>query len=409
MPAFEPAAYLRFAAEHISLLREIYYRSEGLPEAELRQLIARMRKPEQPASAYIFRQLREMDMVEEMPGQTAYFELTATWEELLGYLFREQRLTNVAVIQTYLNELQKLDRELSRSVQDNDGSQCVIQLQEIRTLVDRLRRDSHDNRLGIIVESLKFKSGEGDITAIERYERIIRLWEKFVEPMRDIIDSRKEMDERLRSLEALMQGGEKVFRLDGIMVREFATMRSRLIRLLRDAMEDYRESVRELEPLYNESLRNSRYLRGATQALDMMSRKGRKSLNLRELLSFPARKSGGAIGLISNDHAEAYFYQISSYSPRAPETIGDAAIDFLPTVVPYSDVRERLEIEQPVDDVLGWLCHNYPDLSPHQLIGLYGRVYGDGFFMLVPGESREYRFDSIVARTYQMRLEVTGG
>ena len=409
MAAFEPATYLRFAAEHIALLREIYYRTEGLPETELRQLIIRLRKPDQPASAYLFRQLRDMDMVEEMPGQTAYFELTATWKDLLGHLFREQRLTNVAVIQTYLNELQRLDAELAGSVREKESSQCVILLQEIRTLVDRLRRDSHDNRLGIIAESLKFKSGENDIAAVERYDRIIRLWEKYVEPLRDIIDSRKEMDDRLRSLEVLMQEGEELYRLDGIMVREFSIMRSRLIRLLRDAMEDYRESVRELEPLYNEALSNSRFLRGAAQALNLMSRKGLRVLKLKERLSFPAQKSGGASGLLSDNHTEAYFHQISNYQPRTPDTLGESAIDRLPTVVPYADVQARLEMELPVDDVLGWLCGNYPDLSTHQIFGLYGRIYGDGLFLHIPGISREYQFDSLAARTYELRLEVAGG
>lgn len=88
MPVFEPAAYLRFSAEQISLLREIFYRPDGLAESELRQLITRLRRPEHSSSGYIFRQLQEMDMVEEMPGQTAYFELTAPWKEILGHLFR---------------------------------------------------------------------------------------------------------------------------------------------------------------------------------------------------------------------------------------------------------------------------------------------------------------------------------
>lgn len=122
MAAHAPEAYFRFAAEQISLLRDIYYRLEGLAESELRQLIARLRKPEHPSSGYIFRQLREMDIVEEMPGQTAFLELTAQWKEMLGHLLREQRLTNVAVIQTYLNELQRLDAELSGAV--NEGEDC---------------------------------------------------------------------------------------------------------------------------------------------------------------------------------------------------------------------------------------------------------------------------------------------
>ena len=32
-----------------------------------------------------------------MPGQTAFLELTAPWKDILGHLFREQRLTNIAV------------------------------------------------------------------------------------------------------------------------------------------------------------------------------------------------------------------------------------------------------------------------------------------------------------------------
>jgi hypothetical protein len=325
---------------------------------------------------------------------------------LLGHLFREQRLTNVAVIQTYLNELQRLDADLSGVVNEGEGSQCVILLQEIRSLVERLRRDSRDNRLGIISEALKFKTGEGDIAAMERYDRIIHLWEKYVEPLRDIIDSRKEMDDRLRSLETLMKEGAEQFRADGIMEREFLSMHSRLIRLLRDAMEDYRESVRELEPLYNEALSNSRYLRGATLALDQMSKQGKRSLNLKDRMAFPSVRTSGAINLLSDEHAEAYLCQLSDYRPNEPEPVGQSAIEKLPTLVPYSDVRGCLVKELPVDDALEWLCATYPELSLHQTLGLYGRVFGDSFFSHISGGAKEYRFDSVTACTHTLRLEV---
>ncbi len=409
MPNHAPEAYLNFAAGQIPLLREVFYRPDGLAESELRQLITRLRKPEQPASSYIFKQLREMDMVEEMPGQTAFFELTAPWKEMLGHLFREQRLTNVAVIQTYLNELQRLDVELSGAVNESEGSQCVILLEEVRSLVERLRRDSRDNRMGIISEALKFKSGDGDIAAQERYERIIHLWEKYVEPLRDIIDSRKEMDDRLRSLESLMKEGAEQFRLDGIMEREFFSMRSRLVRLLRDAMEDHRESVRELEPLYNEALSNSRYLRGATLALNRMSKHGARTLRLKERMAFPASRSGGAFGLLSDDQMEAYLCRLSDYVPHEPEPVGESAIKKLPTVVPYADVCTQLVLELPVDDALGWLCSTYPGLSLHQTLGLYGRIFGDSSYYHVSGEAKDYRFDSVTACTHTLRLEVSHG
>ena len=274
--AVAPEQYFRFAADHIPLLRELYYRPDGVGEGELRQLIARERRTDQPASGYLFRQLLELELVEEMPGQTAFLELTAPWKDILGHLFREQRLTNIAVIQAYLNELERVSVELSGAVHQQQGAHCVVLLDEARALVERLRRDSRDNRLGIIAEAIKSKSGTDELAAVDRYDRIIRLWERYVEPLRDIVDSRKEMDERLRVLEELANEGRVQFRADAIMEREFAAMRSRVLRLLRDAMEDYRESVRELEPLYNEALRGSRYLRGAAQALDGLTRRGLK-------------------------------------------------------------------------------------------------------------------------------------
>ncbi len=409
MAAHAPEAYFRFAAEQVSLLRDIYYRPDGVAESELRQLISRLRKPDHPSSGYIFRQLREMDIVEEMPGQTAFFELTAPWKEMLGHLLREQRLTNVAVIQTYLNELQRLDAELSSAVNEGDDSQCVILLQEVRSLVERLRRDSRDNRFGIITEALKFKSGEDGIVAMERYDRIIRLWEKYVEPLRDIIDSRKEMDDRLRSMEALMLEGAEQFRTDGIMEREFRAMHSRVLRLLRDAMEDYRECVRELEPLYTEALINSRYLRGATLALDQMSKQGIRSLKLVQRMSFPALRGSGAINLLSGEHIEAYLFQLSDYQPVAPEPIGASAVEVLPTVVQYGDMRIRLERNLPVADTLEWLRKTYPELSMHQTLGLYGRIFGDSAFGHVHGDAKEYRFDSVTACTHSLGLEVGHG
>jgi len=409
MPTTTPEACFRFAAEQIALLREVYYRDDGVPESELRQLIVRLRKPEQPSSVRVFEKLRKMDMLEEMPGQTVFFELTAPWKEILGHLFREQRLTAVAVIQTYLNELQRLDVDLSGEINKSNDSRCVILLEEIRALVERLRRDSRDNRMSIISEALKFKSCEGGVASLKRYERIIYFWEKYVEPFRDIIDSNKEMHDRLQSLESLMMAGAEQFRLDGVMAREFHSMRSRLVRLFRDAMKDHQESVRELEPLYNEALNNSRYLRGATVALNQLSRKGTQSLKLKRRLLFPSVRSGGTFDLLSRDHMNAYLFHLSDYVPDKPEPVGRSALEKLPRIVPYSDVRIRLGSELPVDDVLGWLRSIYSELSLHQTLGLYGRIFGDATYSRSFGGVKEYSFDSVTIRAYALKLEVFHG
>ena len=400
--AFSPEIYFRFCAEHIVVLREIFYRTEGIGEGELRQIITRSRRPDQASSGYIYRQLREMEIIEEMPGQTAFLELTAPWKDILGHLFREQRLTSIAVIQTYLNELQRVSVELSAQVSDANASQCVLLLEEAQTLVERLRRDSRDNRLGIITETLKFKSRVDDITAMARYERIIRLWEKYIEPLRDIIDSRKEMDERLRALEALANEGMVQFRTDSIMLREFGAMRSRLLRLLRDAMEDYRESVRELEPLYTEALQNSRYLKGATLALDQMMRTGRKGLRLTERLALPIWR---IMNVLSDEELEAYLYRIREYRPTPPAPIRTAATTEPPSVIPYERIQQEMSRCMPIEDTLFWLHETYPKLTLHRTLSLYGRIFGDKALHHSFGNIKEYRFNQVIVRTHHLTLE----
>lgn len=405
MSAHAPDTFFRFAADHIALLRELFYRTDGISESELRGLILRLRKPDHPSSGYLFKQLIELNLIEEMPGQTALLELTPPWKMILGHLFREQRLTATAVIQTYLSELQRIDADLTSAMESGNDARASILLDELRSQIERLRHDSRDNRLGVIVETVRFKSGDSAVPAPVRYERILYFWERFIEPLRDIIDSRKEMDERLRSLERLMKTGEKRYRIDPVMHREFSSLASRLIRLLRDTMEDYRESVRELQPLYQEALRNSRYLRGASLALDRVSRHGLRQLGLNEMLALPSARANAPQNLISDDYAEGYLHGVRNAPPASHAPIGVCAAPSLPPVLPYDRVRAELRSMLPVDDALDAIRSLHPEPDLHRALSLFGRLYGDPFFIRRFSGRREYRFDSVTVCAYRLGLE----
>jgi hypothetical protein len=170
-------------------------------------------------------------------------------------------------------------------------------------------------------------------------------------------------------------------------------------------MEDYRESVRELEPLYNEALLNSRYLRGATSALEQLTRQGVKSLRLVERLALPASRSGGASGLLSNLYLEAYLAQLSGWQPVPPQPIGSSTVAELPKVVSYHDVHSCLRRELPIDDTLEWLQCRYPELPLRQTLGLYGRLFSDSSLRHRYGRRRAYSFESVKVCTRRLKLE----
>lgn len=92
--AISPQSFFRFADRHYSLLIDLFYRSTGQTEADLRDLIEASHSEGDPGSATVFNQLVSFGIIEPIPDATATFELTAPIRSLLSFLLREHRLTS---------------------------------------------------------------------------------------------------------------------------------------------------------------------------------------------------------------------------------------------------------------------------------------------------------------------------
>jgi hypothetical protein len=75
------------------------------------------------------------------------------------------------------------------------------------------------------------KSNKEQRSVRERFEIINRLWTRYLEPLRDLIDVRKSMDAAMDDLERVMRSGAQAFDLDGALNREFYRSRTRLTRI----------------------------------------------------------------------------------------------------------------------------------------------------------------------------------
>ncbi|OKY76481.1 MAG: hypothetical protein BM485_04420 [Desulfobulbaceae bacterium DB1] len=401
--ATNPQSFFRFADRHYSLLIDLFYRGTGLTEADLRDLIEASRSEGDPGSATTINQLASFGIIEPIPDATATFELTAPIRALLSFLLREHRLTSAKVIQGYLSDLEDLRSELDGAALQKLNNQAARALADISLVVERIRQDSHANREAIIAEVLKLKSNRGQRSIRERFEIINRLWNRYLEPLRDLIDVKKAMDASLDDIERSFIMNGKTFILDGALSREFSRCRARLLRLRREVAEDFYESMREVEPLYVSLKRDSELVRGASLALERIDRAGLASLQLDALIAIPTWRIEGTF---SDTSLEAFFHGVHGYEPTAPEPLPGADETPLHEFIMPSELFYRLESSLPIPDLFTWLLEQYPEATVGELVRAYGRIYlGDPGKMHFAEEERRYALPDIFLVARPLRIE----
>lgn len=375
MAEISPLTFFRFAAEHTALLVDLFYRSAGLTEAALRDLILRNQKGSAAVSSgRVMEQLKNLGIVESVPGETALFEMTRPISGLMSYLLRQHRLTSIEVIRAYLKDIERLTHELSDIITADSGQMAMRILLEISDVIERIRQDSRSNRDGIIGEVIRLKTNRERYTVRERFEIINRLWKRYLEPLRDLIDVKKAMDASLDRLQGLVDLGQTRFLHDRIMAREFKSVSARLLRLRRDVLEDYRESLAEISPLYESLRRECALSQGASLALQIIGQKGIRALRLTSRLAIPIWRTQG---LLSNKTLIAYYQGVKGYTPGPrPKVSTTARATRAPRVITMEELKERLVNALPVDDLMEWLFHDFSRYPLHEILKAYGRILG---------------------------------
>ena len=247
------------------------------------------------------------------------------------------------------------------------------------------------------------KSNRGRRSARERFEIINRLWTRYLEPMRDLIDVKKAMDASLDDLERSLLVNAKTFVIDGSLAREFSRCRARLLRLRREITEDFSESVREIEPLYRSLKRESELVRGASLALEKLDRSGVVSLQVPELMALPICRIEG---LFSDTFLESYLSGIKGYEPGQPQPLVATPEAPPPECILPSALFARLAAALPVDDLLAWLLAEYPEAGVGELVRAYGRIFlRPTSAMQFAGEERCYALPDATLIARPLRLE----
>jgi len=87
-----PQSFFRFAAQYYPLLRDLYYRSGGFNDADLRELVLRHRSGDDPAPHYLAEQLIRLGIIETAPEATTSYEMIRPVKSLRRFLLQEALL-----------------------------------------------------------------------------------------------------------------------------------------------------------------------------------------------------------------------------------------------------------------------------------------------------------------------------
>lgn len=406
MAAVNPQTFFRFAADHHELLVELYQRRDGIAEAELLQLVRRFSAEGGPSASYLVDRLRELGFIDHAPHATAQYEMTRPFAELMSSLLREYRLTSVEVIRSYFTAMDSMAGEIAQATKDKNGDLMVRSLNDTSEHVERMRHDSRRNRDEVINTAMRVKSNRDRMPPLRRYEIINRLWTRYLVPLRDMIDTQKAMDASLDRMERTLEAAEDCFQIDGAVAPAIGMGWARVRRLRRDVVLDFRESIREIAPLYEELRRENALARGASHALEIISKQGLSFIALPERLGVCNWQQQG---LFSDAALESYFITLSDYVPTRPKSLREGAA---------GNAREHIRLEEfdavviaalPIADAIAWLRQAYPDVPLGTLLKLYGRMHSGRYAVPTFAENiEEYATSNAILAAYPMRLERSG-
>jgi len=403
MAVVNPQTFFRFAADHHQLLVELHQHRDGIAEAELLQLIRRFSTDGGPSANYIVDRLRELGFIDYAPHATAQYEMTRPFAELMSSLLREYRLTSVEVIRGYFTAMDSMAAEIGQAIAGKNGDLMVRALNDTAEHAERMRHDSRRNRDEVIATAMRVKSNKDRLPPLRRYEIINRLWTQYVVPLRDMIDTQKAMDASLDRMEKALEEAEVCFRIDGAVAPVVGMGRARVRRLRRDVVLDFRESIREIAPLYEELRRENALARGASHALEIMSKQGLTRMALSSKLGVCNWQQQG---LFSDSALAAYLLSLQGYVPGRPHPIPEGAAETARAHVRLEEFDAQVVAALPISDALVWLSDVYPEGPLSTMLRLYGRMHSGRYGSVAFGEKGEaYALWGVKLETHPMRLE----
>ena len=379
--ATSPNQFFRFLAENSDLVMTLFETGE-VDEAELLSLIARHRSDTGPAVEHTRRQVEDLGIIEAAAHADATFEVSQPVVALLAWLTRRQRLSSATVLRAYLDDIDYSGRDLSEAVRGGDPSTAALALRELDNLVESVRVLSDGTRESVVSEAQLLRSTTDDLSAVDRFTTVRRLWERHLGPLRQLVRVEGEMEQLLDRLRGTLDDGERRFLAHGPVQRGFSRSLARLARMRRSASDDHHAAVVEIAPLYERLRRDSRWLLGASRALARIRIEGAAALRFDERMGLTGWRTRY---LMSDEKLRARLAALVGYQPQRPPPLAEAPPPPEFPIITRSQLREAIVASAPIDDVLAFVLERWPDYLLTAQLGAFGHIVGGVYGPVVLG------------------------
>lgn len=267
---YKPKDKITKLSEYFDLLDGLLHRPQGYSENELRSNIERSRGTNSPDTDYIFNTLINYGLIVENHDLQPRYILGIPYRTLLEYLHQDSHPVNSAVIQGYIEALQKSTQNLQKAY-GNQSETLTLTLKHLQILgreMESIGETSSRNRLGVINEVRKLRVNADHLGYKERLAEANRLWDEYLEPLREMILPTGSFGQIMQKLQQALNQGEALFNAKVIVRHQLSLNRTYCIRLQEQARHDLNEASAELKPLRDKLIDESRLLKATSLLFD---------------------------------------------------------------------------------------------------------------------------------------------
>lgn len=390
-----PQRLLRFAADNYPLLKDLLD-AGTVGWGELAQLIERHRRANDPELETIRENLLALGFLERQPDGDG-LEMPQPLERFFRYIHREHHLTSAGQIQGYVEEIGRLERELTHSLEPGRQQQLTLLIDELAERIEQIRHDIGGNKEAITDAVIRFQANREESPLRDIYARVIWLWERYLVPIQDLIDTEQVMEQQLNSLEGTLLQAEQTLLVERPdLAGQLREVRLRLQRTRRQVVQDFREAMLELQPLYRRALRESQTAQAVSQILEHVRRHGVGSIALEQYIAAPVLRHEGQF---SDLGTKAYLYGLIDYQPQADVQLDvavESASEGRAQRLDLKAMLDELEAARPAD-AMAWLIQRLEAEGGgiRDLMMSYGRVVRT-MDAVAQQERVEYRFGDYI-------------
>lgn len=372
------------------LLGQLAGHQDDISEADVRRLIrANPGGEELPETTW--RRLHELQILIPVERGGDFYLVAEPVRKLVQYLFDEAQAATPEMVRGCVDSLRVAGNQLARSIEQEDLSLLRVAIEEVQQTLRRIHSDLDETHRCILGEVARYKTERRTVSVREKFQRIVRWMERYVDPMVEIVRPDGPLRATFDETERLMNQAREHGLFNDLPALERELRRLRVLQ--RHALRIFQQCRRELQPLYESLRRSSLIAEGAALALRKLEQEGVGSWTENHVITTGTLRWQNVPGDTAIERA---LRKIAEHPPEPPPVVelsieDDTPPDLLRRVW-LDSLQEATRESLPLLDLLGWLVQRYPERNATDTLAGFTLLVFDPEFnaIFAGGETRDY-------------------